>query len=111
MNDEPGEGREPREFASFLLEHARGRSHDELSKSLSTVVRAVVDTGKAGTLTYTVKIKPTPNVDNMVKVEDSITAKVPELDRPASMFFVTDSGDLSLDHPQQTAMFSIGGER
>lgn len=111
MIDEQVEQQAPREFASFLIEHAKGRSHDELSRSLADLVRAVVDTGKPGTLTYTVKVKPTPNVDNMVKTEDAITVKKPELDRPASMYFVTDSGDLTLDHPHQTAMFQVGGER
>jgi hypothetical protein len=109
--DEPEKSQESREFASFLLQHAKGRSHDELTRSLAEVVRAVVDTDKPGAITFTVKIKPAGNVEGMVKVEDSITTKVPQLDRPATMFFVSDEGELSLDHPNQTAMFTIGGQR
>lgn len=99
-----------REFAWFLLNHARGRTHDELTRLLAQVVLAVQNTGKAGGLTLTVKITPAKNVEGMVRVEDKVKATVPELDRPASMFFVSGEGELCLDDPRQTSMFSIQGE-
>lgn len=99
--------RPPREFGTVLLEHAKGRSHDELTARLTEIARAVQETGKAGTLTYSLKIKPARNVDGMVTLEDTITAKVPEYDRPATAYFVTEDGALTLEHPHQAAMFSV----
>jgi hypothetical protein len=96
---------EIQEFATFLLQHAKGRTHDQLSAALSKVVKAVIDTGKDGQITLSVKVKPMPKVDGMVKIEDGLTVKVPELDRPASMWFATDEGQLSADHPNQPSMF------
>ena len=36
----------PRDFGSFLLELARGKTHDELSQALHDVVAKVIDRGK-----------------------------------------------------------------
>lgn len=95
----------PRDFALFLMEHARGRSHDELSAALRALVLAVAETGKSGKLTYTVTIKPQRKVEGAVLVADSIKSTLPEFDRAESIFFTTDAGDLSRTDPHQTELF------
>lgn len=95
----------PRDFALFLMEHARGRSHDELSHALRALVQAVTETGKPGKLTYTVTIKPQRKVEGAVLVADSIKSTLPEYDRAESIFFATDSGDLTRTDPRQTELF------
>lgn len=102
---------EPQDFAALLMQHARGRTHEELSSSLADLVRAVLDTGKAGSITYTVKVKPAKNVEGMVTIEDVVRSTVPQLDRPASMWFVDSAGRLSQDHPNQQSIFSIQGDK
>jgi hypothetical protein len=95
----------PRDFALFLMEHAKGRSHDDLSAALRALVLAVSETGKPGRLTYTLTIRPQSNVEGAVLIADTIKTSVPEFDRPESIFFATDSGDLSRSDPRQASLF------
>lgn len=95
----------PRDFAAFLLEHARGRSHDELSQALRALVLAVADVNKPGKITYTVHIKPQPKVDGAVLIADEIKCSLPAYDRPESIFFTTETGDLTRNDPHQTRLF------
>jgi hypothetical protein len=95
----------PRDFAAFLLEHARGRSHDELSQALRALVLAVADVRKPGKLTYVVHIKPQPKVEGAVLVGDEIRCTLPQFDRSESIFFTTDAGDLTRSDPHQTRLF------
>jgi hypothetical protein len=95
----------PRDFALFLMEHNRGRSHDELSHALRALVLAVAETGKPGKLTYTVTIRPQRKVEGAVLVADAIKASLPEFDRAESIFFATDAGDLTRTDPRQTELF------
>jgi hypothetical protein len=99
------------EFASFLVNFNRGRTHDELTARLAEVTAAVAATGKAGSLTLTIKITPAKGVDGMVVVDDDVKTKVPTLARPAAMYYVTDEGALSENHPAQLGMFSVQGEQ
>lgn len=98
---------EPKPFGTFLMEHARGRSHDELSERLRELVLAVEHTGKPGKLAYTVTVKPQDNADGAVLVADQIKSTLPELDRPQSIFFATDTGDLVRNDPRQTSLYDI----
>lgn len=98
------------DFAALLMQHARGRTHDELSETFATLVREVMRTGKAGSLTYTVKVSPAKNVEDMVAVTDAIRSTIPQLDRPASMWFAdATTGALSQDHPTQQHIFPVEG--
>lgn len=105
MSAEDTNSEEPRPFATFLMEHAKGRSHDELSAALRDLVLAVEETGKAGKLSYTVTVKPQPKVEGAVLVGDDIKSTLPQLDRPASIFFATDAGDLVRNDPRQRSIF------
>ena len=95
----------PRDFALFLMEHAKGRSHDDLSAALRALVLAVAETGKPGKLTYTVTIRPQSKVEGAVLIADAIKSTLPEFDRAESIFFATESGDLSRTDPRQTTLF------
>lgn len=95
------------DFAAFLLDHARGASHDELSRQLADIVKAVIETGKPGQIVYTVKIAPVPKVEGMVSTTDAIKSTIPSHDRVSTLFFAGQKGELSRDHPNQTAMFDM----
>ena len=94
----------PRPFAEFLRMHGRGRSHDELGESLHTLVGRVRDTGKKGTLTFTVVVEPQKKDDRVVIVSDKIALKLPEHDRPAAIWFVGRDGNLQRDDPDQPVL-------
>lgn len=88
-------------FAEFLA--ARPETHLELSADLADLARAVLDTGKAGSITYTVTIKAMRGSDNQVLVSDSIKKKLPEHDRADSVMFSDECG-LTRHDPRQLAI-------
>lgn len=90
-----------RPFGTFLLEQAQGRSHDELSDNLHELIARVRETGKKGSLTYTVTVSPLDKEVYSLKVEDSINLKLPEHDRPTSIFYPDAEGNLSRRDPRQ----------
>lgn len=94
-----------REFASWLIEQARGRTHQELSEALYDLTQRVSDTGKKGKLTLTVTVEPVPKSDGKVlQVTDEIKLALPEYDRPASIFYSDRYGNLSRSDPRQEAI-------
>jgi hypothetical protein len=103
--DTTGSADRPRDFAVFLMEHAKGRSHDDLSAALRSLVLAVAETGKPGKLIYTLTIRPQSNVEGAVVIADTIKLTEPVLDRPESIFFASESGDLSRTDPRQSSLF------
>lgn len=91
-----------RPFADFLREQAGGRTHDELSVALRDLVSAVTDTGKSGSLTLTITVKPLKeSVGGALVVGDKVVVKSPTLDRKASIFFADREHNLVRDDPNQ----------
>lgn len=101
---------DPQSFAAFLCQHARGRSERELSERLRELVGAVQETGKPGSITYTLTIKPEPKADQAMVVSDAIKVKVPQLERPASIFFADDQHRLVRTDPRQPSFGSLTEE-
>lgn len=108
-DDTPPQDRQS--FAAFLCQHARGRSEHELSERLRDLVEAVEETGKPGTITYTLTIKPETRAEHAVLVTDAIKVKSPELDRPASIFFADEQYRLVRSDPRQLTFESMTEER
>lgn len=97
------------EFLAFLATTNKGRTAVELTERMHELVEAIRETGKGGTLTYKVTVKPIDNgaeQDGAVTVTDEITVKLPQLDRPKSIFFVDDSSNLVRHNPRQTSLFA-----
>lgn len=88
-------------FAATLQDLDEGRLHAELTDALSEVVAQVMQQGKAGKLTLSLTIKPAARRSDAVVVGASIAKKLPEPDRPESLFFATDDGGLSRRNPKQ----------
>lgn len=103
----PGEVDDPQSFAAFLVQHARGRTERDLSNKLRDLVKAVQETGKPGSLTLTIKIKPEPNADSAMVVADTITVKAPVFDRAESIFFADEKHHLVRTHPRQHTLDSL----
>jgi hypothetical protein len=87
-----------RAFALWLEEQRGGALHDELTDALSTVVAAVGEHRKVGSLTLTIKLKP--NGPGEVIVSDDVRTNVPHGKRAASMF-ADNGGSLWRAHPDQ----------
>lgn len=101
----------PDSFSAFLCTTNKGRTERELSEAMQRVVSAVQETGKPGSLVLRVDVKPVKGTDGeQVVVTDSVTTKTPKLDRPVSMFFVTNNAGLSRQDPNQRSIFEIAEE-
>lgn len=100
MNAPPDEG--PRDFGSFLLEQARGKTHDELSQALHDLTAKVIETGKKGSLILTLSVGLLDKEPSSgLIITDQIKVKLPEHDRPASVFYPDRHGNLSRRDPNQ----------
>lgn len=89
-------------FAAWLQDLRRGAAHAEVTSALAELVEAVLDTGKAGTLTFTLKVKPAGHGVQVI-VEDETKLKAPQGDLPVSLFFVDGHNNLLREDPRQLA--------
>jgi hypothetical protein len=97
--------RHSRPFTEFLLKQQRGKTHAELSDALDQAVQAVQATGKAATLVYKVTIKPlNKGQTETLTISDQIAVKLPQSERPDSVFFVDDDGHLTTSDPRQLSL-------
>lgn len=96
-----------RPFADWLREQSGGDTHEELGDGLHDLIAKVRDTGKAGTLTLTVTIKPLKDDLNVLIVTDEIKLKLPEHDRKGSMFYADDHNNLVRQDPRQLSFDSL----
>ena len=76
----------------------------ELSEELEKVVAAVKETGKGGTLTLKVGVKPFKGGSMMLNVQGDVTASIPKPNRDPSIFYATERNTLQRDDPRQTRM-------
>lgn len=79
-------------FTDVLGEVENGHLHAELTEAVYTIIAAVMETRKPGTLTLALQFTPTGK--GTVNVDAKFKAKAPEHDRPTTTFFV--AGDFSL---------------
>lgn len=77
-----------------------GELEDELTAQLAELVRACRDTGKAGELTLTIRIKPKPR-SGQVFIEDTVKLKKPQLPKEDTILFLTDEDNLQREDPRQ----------
>lgn len=86
-------------FADFLA--GQGQAHDELTEGLHDLVAAVRDTGKAGSITLTIKVEADKRSDGVLRVTDNVTVKAPKHDRGARIYYQDKGGNLSRTDPNQ----------
>lgn len=92
----------PNSFELVLREMRHGRSLAELSQELAALVAAVRETGKGGSLSYTITVKPASQGDVVtVQLQDEVKAKVPKPARGASIFYASDENALMRSDPRQ----------
>jgi hypothetical protein len=92
---------DPRPFDEFFREHRRGQSMYEASEVLRELVAAVEETGKGGSMTIKLSIKPDKKYGTTVEVRDEITAKLPQPEKGASLFYMDGSHNLVRNDPNQ----------
>lgn len=93
-----------RPFADFLVEQRSGRTHTELGEALNELVEAVADTGKSGTLTLTLKVKPAGKAEGMVTIVDDVIVKPPKGERGEAIYFIDANHNLTRHNPAQQTL-------
>lgn len=92
-----------RPFMDFLREHRNGSTHDDLSDKLQELVAAVTEESKAGTLTFTISIKPMGKNDGL-EVAADVKIKPPKPAAGVSIFFPSAENNLVRQDPRQATM-------
>jgi hypothetical protein len=100
---EEGEELDSNYFAVALSHMDYGALLPSLSEDLQLLVKEVKASGRAGSLTLTLKLKPTGNRGQLEIVSDS-TLKRPKADPGKSIFFATDRGELLREDPRQAKL-------
>lgn len=90
-----------RSFMATVSDMRKGLLQDELGRAYHDLVEQVRATGKAGSLTLTLKVSPLGKEGAMHQVVDDVKLALPKPDKSATLFFVTENNDHSLADPSQ----------
>jgi len=88
-----------RQIVDTLRDIRDGELITELDDAIAELILACNRTGKVGTMSFTLKVKPDLQLRTMV-LEDNVKVTAPQ-DIKATMFHVTDDLTLSLRDPRQ----------
>ena len=96
-----------RPFNEWLRDQRTGALNVELGEGLNKLVEAVETTGKAGTLTLKLTVKPAgKDTAGAMVVSDLVTLKSPE-SHPEFFYFVDEDGNLTRSNPRQLPMTGL----
>lgn len=95
-----------RPITDVLRDIRKGRAVEQATRLLAEVVRAVDETGKPGSVTITLKVKPEKGGGSQKTISCDVKHSKPEADIPEAVFFSDADGDLHRTDPSQTEMFN-----
>lgn len=78
-----------------------GAAVNKAGKQLEELVKAVLDTGKAGSISLIIDVKPDKTDNRVVMMKPTIKTKVPERGWSEGIFFMGPDGKLTKDDPAQ----------
>lgn len=94
-----------RPFSEVLKEIGEGATASELSEAFWDLLQRVQDTGKPGSIVFTIAVAPDGR--GRIGVKDAIKLKLPEYNRPETAFFLDRHGNASRRDPNQPAIPGI----
>lgn len=92
------------DFAA-LLSTVRPNTVREMSDEMRSLVQKIQATGKAGSITLTITIKPLDGDTHVLAVNDEIRVKAPEHTRKPALAWPDDDGNLSRTDPNTMPLF------
>lgn len=92
----------PKPFTDTLATMRYGTLVDDLTTKLNELTNSVASTGKAGTITLVLQLKP--GKGGQIEVFDDIKLKLPKEERGSSIMFATPDGNLSREDPRQLSI-------
>jgi hypothetical protein len=79
-----------------------GAAEADMNEHLEAMVAAVRETGRAGAITLTLKVRPASKGDvRVLTVEDLVKVTRPQPERGATVLFTTDDNQLQRNDPRQ----------
>lgn len=94
-------------FVEWLSMHKKGEVDSELTHELRTLIEAVQDTGKPGTVTL--KLKVSRKSDNQVTVIEDIKVDTPQHSRSEAIYFLDQHLNLQRTDPRQGVLTPMHG--
>lgn len=93
-----------RPFHEWFADQARGTADLEATQALQEVVQAVMELGGKGEVIIKVKVEPQGSAGIMVGASVIVTAKPPQPQPEASVFYADRNGSLVRDDPNQARL-------
>ena len=91
-------------ITDILRDIRRGAAVEEATMALANVVKATDETGKAGSVTITITVKPSKHGGPEKVLQCEVKAKTPLADIAPAIFFSDEDGDLHRHDPTQEEM-------
>lgn len=88
-------------FAHTLGLMRGGTAAAELNEKLAALCTACGETGRVGEIKLVIKVKPNGAGSGQFTFIDTVTVKAPEHDRPATLLFEDEHGNLQREDPRQ----------
>lgn len=89
-------------FIAMLGNLRRGQAVLDADEALAALSEAVQRTGRGGTVTLTLTVKPASKGDRVVvAVVDTVTVKLPAAEKGDTLMYVQEDGSLSRRDPRQ----------
>lgn len=88
-----------RPFTDTLNTLRFGTLNDDLSDALHELIEKCANTGKAGTLTLQLTLKP--GKGGQIEVIDDLKVKLPKEEKGTTLMFATPEGNLTREDPRQ----------
>lgn len=93
-----------RDFYDVVADLDDGKVHHQLTVELRRLVKACIDTQKAGTLTFKIKAKPDGRT---VIVTSDVRSSPPQPATGSTFFFPDEVGDLRREDPKQPTLRNL----
>ena len=93
-------------FADFLANSAPFLG-EEATEALNDLVHATTETGKAGSLTLTIKMKPIGGKAGQMELETDVKAKLPTPTKGKTILFTTPDNNLQRQDPRQQTLDGV----
>lgn len=90
-----------RPYTDVLRDINGGKFAEELTEALAEVVESCAATGKTGSITVVLKLKPAKGSGKVMTIEQDYKVKSPEFDQPQQFFFIANGNTLVADNPDQ----------
>lgn len=91
-------------FTDIMSQIRGGFALTVAGRKLEELTKAVRETGKKGSITFTISVEPDKVDENVVNVVPKIVAKIPEKGFTPGVFFVDENGKLTREDPRQLEM-------